>query len=178
MTSSARSAGCTSAPYRGRTTRPRRGRDPVETLGVGPEVSTRRFDRAREGFRMLRAMTALHRRSFLIAVGGAALFALCTVASSMAVQWVTDHVIVPRFEDGSVAAGAVATGVALIIGIGFLRAVGVVIRRTFAGTTQWRVAGTLGQGVIDRLVRQPIAWHDRRPDGDLVARAGVDTDAA
>ena len=23
-----------------------------------------------------------------------------------------------------------------------------------------------------------MAWHDRRPDGDLVARAGVDTDAA
>ena len=34
------------------------------------------------------------------------------------------------------------------------------------------------RGVIDRLVRQPMSWHARRPDGDLVARAGVDTDAA
>ncbi len=40
------------------------------------------------------------------------------------------------------------------------------------------MAGTLGKGVVDRLVRQPISWHQRRPDGDLVARAGVDTDAA
>ena len=127
---------------------------------------------------MLRAMFGLHRRTFLIAVGGAALFALCTVASSMAVEWVTDHVIVPRFEEGSVAAGTVATGVGLIIGIGLLRATGVVVRRTWAGTTQWRVAGTLGQSVVDRLVRQPMSWHARRPDGDLVARAGVDTDAA
>ena len=67
---------------------------------------------------------------------------------------------------------------ALVIGIGLLRALGVVVRRTWAGKTQWRVAGTLGEGVVDRLVRQPISWHQRRPDGDLVARAGVDTDAA
>jgi ATP-binding cassette, subfamily B, bacterial len=145
---------------------------------VGPEVSTRRFDRTREGYGMLEAMVALHRRSFVIAVIGAAVFALCTVASSMAVEWVTDNVIVPRFDEGTVSASAVATGVGLIIGIGFLRAGGVVVRRTWAGKTQWRVAGTLGQSVIDRLVRQPMAWHDRRPDGDLVARAGVDTDAA
>jgi ATP-binding cassette subfamily B protein len=145
---------------------------------VAPEDSTRRFDRARESIRMLRGMVSLHRRTFLIAVGGAAVFALCTVASSMAVQWVTDHVIVPRFEEGSVAAGAVAAGVGMIIGIGLLRAAGVVVRRTWAGTTQWRVAGTLGQGVVNRLVRQPMSWHDRRPDGDLVARVGVDTDAA
>jgi ATP-binding cassette, subfamily B, bacterial len=127
---------------------------------------------------MLRAMVALHRRPFLIAVGGAAVFALCTVASSVAVAWVTDNVIVPRFDEGSVSAGAVAAGVGMIIGIGLLRAAGVVVRRTWAGTTQWRVAGTLAQDVVDRLVRQPMSWHDRRPDGDLVARAGVDTDAA
>jgi len=145
---------------------------------VDPQVSSRRFDRARESMRMLRGMTSLHKRTFIIAVCGAAAFALCTVASSVAVQWVTDHVIVPRFEDGSVAAGTVAAGVALIIGIGLLRAAGVVVRRTWAGTTQWRVAGTLGEGVVDRLVRQPMSWHDRRPDGDLVARVGVDTDAA
>ena len=51
-------------------------------------------------------------------------------------------------------------------------------RRVFAGKTQWRVAGTLGEQVTDRLVGQPISWHQRRPDGDLVARAGVDVDAA
>jgi ABC-type multidrug transport system fused ATPase/permease subunit len=145
---------------------------------VAGDATSTRFARAREGFGMLRAMVALHPRTFVVAVLGASLFALCTVASSVAVRWVIDHVIVPRFEEGSVASGALLTGIGLIIGIGLLRAVGVVIRRTFAGMTQWRIAGTLGSSVIDRLVRQPLAWHDRRPDGDLVARAGVDTDAA
>lgn len=127
---------------------------------------------------MLRSLLAMHPRPFTVAVLGAAVFAICTVASSIAVQWVTDNVIIPRFEDGSVAAGTVATGVLLIIGIGLVRAAGVVLRRTWAGKTMWRIAGSLSDGVVDRLVRQPMAWHQRRPDGDLVARAGVDTDAA
>ncbi len=127
---------------------------------------------------MVRSMIALHPRPFALAVCGAAVFALCTVASSLAVRWVTDHVIVPRFEEGTVGVGAVATGVGLIVGIGLLRAASVVVRRTMAGVTQWRVAGTLARDVVDRLVRQPVPWHARRPDGDLVARAGVDADAA
>ena len=127
---------------------------------------------------MIAAQVRLHPRPFAIAVGGASVFALCTVASSIAVQWVIDHVIVPRFDEGDVAVGTVAAGVALIITIGLVRAAGVVVRRTWAGKTQWRVAESLGRGVVDRLVRQPISWHQRRPDGDLIGRAGVDTDTA
>jgi ATP-binding cassette subfamily B protein len=127
---------------------------------------------------MIASEVRLHPRPFTIAVLGASVFALCTVASSIAVQWIIDHVIVPRFEEGHVAAGTVAAGAGLIIAIGLVRAAGVVVRRTWAGKTQWRVAASLGQSVVDRLVRQPISWHQRRPDGDLVGRAGVDTDTA
>jgi ATP-binding cassette subfamily B protein len=127
---------------------------------------------------MLRGEIGLHPRPFALAVTGAAVFALGTVASSIGIEWVIDHVIVPRFDDGSVAVGTVLAGCLLIISIGLVRAAGVVVRRVFAGKTQWRVAGTLGEQVTDRLVSQPITWHQRRPDGDLVARAGVDVDAA
>ncbi len=127
---------------------------------------------------MLRAQLRLHPRPFAIAVFGAAVFALGTIGSSIAVEWITDNVIIPRFERGEVAAGALLTGVGLVIGIGLVRASGVVVRRTWAGKTQWRVAGSLSDGVVDRLIRQPMSWHQRRPDGDLVARAGVDADAA
>ena len=147
-------------------------------MNVVPPDRTERFHRARESLAMLRAELRLHPRPFAIAVAGAAVFALCTVGSSIAVQWVTDNVIVPRFDEGEVAVGTVLTGISLIIGIGLLRAGGVVVRRTWAGKTQWRIAGSLSEGVVARLVRQPMSWHARRPDGDLVARAGVDTDAA
>lgn len=127
---------------------------------------------------MLRAEIGLHPRPFALAVTGAAIFALCTVASSIAIEWITDEVFIPRFEDGEVATSTVLTGAALIIGIGLVRAAGVVLRRIAAGITQWRIARTLGERVVERLIRQPVSWHHRLPDGDLVARAGVDTDAA
>jgi ABC-type multidrug transport system fused ATPase/permease subunit len=38
------------------------------------------------------------------------------------------------------------------------------------------VAETYTNQVVDRLVRQPVSWHRQHADGDLVARAGVDTE--
>ena len=145
---------------------------------MAEEVPERRFERARRGANLILSMVRLHPRPFAVAVSGAAVFALFTVASSLAVRWVIDNVILPRFEEGEVSAGAVGLGIGMIIGIGVVRAVGVVVRRSFAGVTMWRVAQTLTTSVIDRLVRQPATWHHRRPDGDLVARAGVDADAS
>jgi ATP-binding cassette, subfamily B, bacterial len=134
--------------------------------------------RLRRSTRMVRSMVSLHRGPFAVAVTGAAIFATCTVLSSVAVQWVTDHVIVPRFEEGEVAASTLVAGVVFIGAVGIFRAGAVVMRRVFAGITQFRVGATLSSSVVDRLVRQPISWHQRRPDGDLVGRAGVDTDTA
>lgn len=137
-----------------------------------------RTGRLRRGLRMIVDMVSMHKGVFAVAVAGAALYALSTVGSSVAVQWVIDHVFVPRFDEGHVDGSTVATGVAFIVVIGALRAAGVVTRRSFATMTNWRIASSLGRGVVDRLVRQPITWHQRRPDGDLVGRAGVDTDGA
>jgi ATP-binding cassette, subfamily B, bacterial len=123
-------------------------------------------------------MVTLHPKVFAVAVTGASLFALFTVGASMAVRWVVDHVIEPRFEEGAVALGTLLGGLAIVVGIGVARACAVVVRRSFAGITQWRVAETLSSQVVHRLVRQPASWHHRRPDGDLVARAGVDVDAS
>jgi ATP-binding cassette subfamily B protein len=134
--------------------------------------------RFRKALRMIRAMVRLHPRPFIVAVCGAAVFATCTVLSSVAVQWITDNVIVPRFDEGEVATSTLVAGVVFLGAVGFVRAAGVVVRRVFAGITQFRVGATLSTDVIDRLIRQPISWHQRRPDGDLVGRAGVDTDTA
>ncbi len=131
-------------------------------------------------------MLSLHPRQFTLSFAGAAVFALATVTSSFAIRWVIDHVVLPRFEDpagsgpvttASVGTGTVAIGVAMIIGIGLVRAVGVVFRRAYASEGMWRVAETYTNQVVDRLVRQPVSWHRRHPDGDLVARAGVDTES-
>ena len=130
------------------------------------------------GFLLARTLVRMHPRDFAIAVFGAFIFGSCTVASSKAIEWVVDHVILPRFRDGRVAVGAVVTGCMLVICIGLVRAVGVVLRRTFAGIVKWRVAQDLTMSVVERLVSQPLRWHQRHQSGDLIARAGVDVDMA
>ncbi len=124
------------------------------------------------------ALIRVHPKDFLIAVSGAAVFAVCTIASSFAIGWVIDNVIMPRFEEGEVAVATVVTGIVMIIGIGIVRAIGVVVRRSYAGIVMWHVSQTYTNEVVGRLVRQPLSWHARRPDGDLVQRAGVDAEGS
>lgn len=120
----------------------------------------------------------MHPRSFAIAVAGAAVFALATIASSWVLSWVIDTVIVPRFEQGDVDVAATALGVTAIVLVGVVKAAGVVVRRMWAGRTQYRVAASLRDEVIEQYQAQPMAWHQRHATGDLVAHAGVDVDAA
>ncbi len=137
-----------------------------------------RFGRVRLNVRVVRSMLALRRDYFAIAMVGAAVFAACTIASGFAVQWVIDEVIFPRFETDDLVQGAYLTGAAMIIGIGILRGIAVIFRRSFASMGMWRVAESYTGQVLDQLFAQPITWHRRRADGDLVARAGVDTESA
>jgi len=131
-----------------------------------------------KAFRLLRGLLRHHKGVFFIAVAGAALFAACTVFSTVVIQLVTDDLIVPRFEDGYVATGTVVAVLALLIGVGLLRAAGIVVRRVWAGRTAWRVTDSITGEVIDRVVAQPVPWHRRQSTGDLITRAGVDAEAA
>ncbi|NQY55018.1 MAG: ABC transporter ATP-binding protein [Ilumatobacteraceae bacterium] len=141
-----------------------------------PVDDGRRLARLRRNARFLAAITMIHPKLFAVAIAGAAVFAASTIVSSVVLGRVIDNVILPRFEDGEVAMGTVLAGLGLIVGVGVIRAISIVVRRGFASAMQWRVAQTLTGRVVDQLVRQPIAWHSRRADGDLVARAGVDTE--
>ena len=86
--------------------------------------------------------------------------------------------ILPRFDDGGVSTSTVVAGLGLVIGIGVVRSIAIVIRRSYASMTMWRVAQTFTNRVVQRYVVQPVSWHNRRADGDLVQRAGVDAEAA
>jgi ATP-binding cassette, subfamily B, bacterial len=131
-----------------------------------------------QAVRLLRALLRNHKRLFFTAVGGAAVFATCTVLSSVVVRYITDEVIRPRFEEGSVEAGTVVLVLGTLVVVGLVRAAGVIVRRTWAGRTAWRVTESITARVIDRVVTQPAPWHRRQNTGDLITRAGVDAEAA
>ena len=127
---------------------------------------------------LVRVLTSFHRRTFVIAVIGAAVYATCTVASSFGVGYLVDEVILPRFSSEQVPVGSLTIGSLIIVGIGLLRAAGVVVRRSFAGITEWRTAQSLSMLVVRRVMSQSSLWHKRHMTGDIVARIGVDSDAA
>ncbi|MEO5723006.1 MAG: ABC transporter ATP-binding protein [Ilumatobacteraceae bacterium] len=133
-----------------------------------------------QAFRLLRALLRHHKRLFFTAVGGAAVYATCTVLSSVVVQLITDKLIVPRFDDDrhQVGVGVVAAVLGILVAVGLVRAAGIVVRRTWAARTQWRVTESITAEVVDRLITQPAGWHRRQTPGDVITRAGVDAEAA
>lgn len=139
-----------------------------------PEVASR-FQQAR---RLIWALVRRRRGLFGLAVLGATLYALATVLSSVVVRMVTDDVVVPRFEDGHVRSSTVARVLVLLVGVGVLRALSVVLRRTRGARVIWRSTHDITSDVVDRLAAQPVPWHRRQSTGDLVTRAGVDAEAA
>lgn len=152
------------------------GVDSDVTIGSNTKINSRK--RLADAVRLIRSIVSFHRGLFITAVAGAALFAVCTVASSIGVRWMVDRVILVRFNEGRLDLGALVTGSILVIGIGLLRAVGVVVRRSFAGKTEWRTAETITNSVIDHVVAQPVKWHRKLLTGDIVARCGIDADAS
>src|SRR4051812_13614559 len=123
-------------------------------------------------------MVRLHPRPFAIAVFGAAIYACATVASSFALGYVTDHAILPRFEDGHVDTSTVVACIALVIGVGFVKAGGIITRRIFATITGARVGGSLRSMVVERFQHVPYEYHQRNATGELLSHAGNDVDAA
>lgn len=117
-------------------------------------------------------------RTFAVAVAGAAVFATCTVASSWVVRWLIDDVVVERFESGRVDRTALFAGVTVLVMVAIVRAIGVVVRRTWAGKAQWGTAADLSEEVLVSVVSQPVSWHRRQSTGDLTTRVGVDVEAA
>jgi ATP-binding cassette, subfamily B, bacterial len=145
----------------------------MPSSGVSPSAP-----RLIQAFQLIRALVRHHKKLFFIAVSAAAVFATCTVLSSVVIKAVTDRVIGPRFEAGTVATGTVVAVLGTLIGVGVVRAAAVVVRRSFAGRTSWRVAERITNDVIHRVTRQPAPWHRRQSTGDVITRAGVDAEAA
>ncbi len=134
--------------------------------------------RLRLAISLLRQLLKFHPRPFLIAVAGASVYAICTVASSFGLGYVVDQVIIPRYQTNLINRQTFLTACFIVIGIGLVRAVGVVVRRSYAGVSHWSTSESLSTQLIRHIMRQPTTWHQKHMTGDLVARVGVDSDTA
>ena len=134
--------------------------------------------RLRLAISLLRQLLKFHPKPFLIAVAGASVYAICTVASSFGLGYVVDEVIIPRYQTNIIDLQTFLTACLIVIGIGLVRALGVVVRRSYAGVSHWSTSESLSTQLIRHIMRQPTMWHQKHMTGDLVARIGVDSDTA
>jgi ABC-type multidrug transport system fused ATPase/permease subunit len=129
------------------------------------------------GARIIASFVRAHPRPFVVSVTGATLYAGMTVLTAFVLGWVTNNVIEQAFK-GGVSVGVVLAAVGAILGVGVLRAVGVVLRRYFAGMTGGQIRRTLTNRVVDKYLRLPLAYHRSHPTGELLAHAEADVQAA
>ncbi len=132
----------------------------------------------RRGATLVADHVRLHPGPFLIAVLGAAVFAGCTVLSTVVLGRIADEIVIPVFETGETGKWSVGTGVAAVLSVSMLRVAGVVTRRYFASITSERVQSSLRHQLVDQYLGLPLAWHQRTPAGQLLAHADNDAEVA
>jgi len=132
----------------------------------------------KRGLRVIGSYIRTHPLPFAIAVSGAAVYALMTVATTVVLGRITDKVILPAFQKGGIKGSTVAWAVVAILAVALLRAAGIITRRYFAGMTAFRMQRTLRSRVVDRYQELPLAYHRSRPTGELLAHAEADVLAA
>lgn len=101
-------------------------------------------------------------------------YAGTTVAAARVLGSATDDLIIPAALHGAVERTAlVATG-ALFAGIAVFRMLAFVVRRYTAGLLEFRLQAHFRSRVTDSYLRLPLAWHQRRSSGELLATANAD----
>ncbi|HET6562111.1 MAG TPA: ABC transporter ATP-binding protein [Marmoricola sp.] len=132
----------------------------------------------RDGFTVLGVAVKREPWVFTISTVGAILFGALTVADAWVLGWSADHVVLPAFETGVAATGALVTAGALFVGVAIVRGVSIVARRWGAGIMQYRMQAHDRREVTRQYLRLPLAWHQRHPTGQLLSNANSDVEAA
>ncbi|WP_084956965.1 ABC transporter ATP-binding protein [Thermoactinospora rubra] len=132
----------------------------------------------REGLSVLGVAIRAEWAVFTAAVLSSAVYGGMTVASAWALGWAAENAVLPAFAQGRAAAGALWTGVLLILGTALLKAIGIAGRRIWAGTMQYNMQARSRREVTRQYLRLPLAWHHRHPTGQLLSNASSDAEAA
>jgi ATP-binding cassette subfamily B protein len=145
----------------------------------GVWVSTRK-DQAtlREGFRLLGRGLRDEPWTFGVAIVGSAVYGLMTVAAAYVIGRVTDEIVVPAFADGDIATGGMWAGGLAIVGVGVIKAAGIVVRRYYAGLGGFRLHAKYRREVSRQYLKLPLSWHHRHPTGRLLSTANADVEAS
>ncbi|MEZ5168704.1 MAG: hypothetical protein R2695_20315 [Acidimicrobiales bacterium] len=128
----------------------------------------------RRGGRLISRSLRAHPLPHAASMVGALLYVIAAVGGAWILRWVTDHVIVPAFDDGTIDGHEVWLAVGLLVGVSLLRGVSVVTRRLFLSMAEHARSATAGEGCRPPLLDVPLRFHRSRPTGELLAHADID----
>ncbi|GLY30638.1 ABC transporter ATP-binding protein [Kineosporia sp. NBRC 101731] len=114
---------------------------------------------------------------FSVAVVMSALYGAGTAGGGWVLGRLTDHVLTPAFEAGSISGHDLLTTGLVLAGVAALTAVGVVGRRVAAGLTSFRLQARYRRLLTRQYLRLPLEWHHRHPAGVLLSNANADVEA-
>ena len=122
---------------------------------------------------------------FVLAVGGATMFAALTVGWSQVLGRVVDRIIQPLLDDSTLSPDAVVFArenklpfLVLLAMVGWLRLAAALVRRYNAARLAHASTHTWRRLVVDQLLRQPLSFYRRNPTGTLLANADNDPESA
>lgn len=121
---------------------------------------------------------ASQRRTATIAILASSAYGAGVVASGWLLGQIVDRVAVPAIQDGTVATSRIVLAGLILIGIGLFTALGVALRRIYAGITALGVQAHHRKVVTRQYLRLPMSWHRRHPTGQLLSNAHADAEAA
>ena len=146
--------------------------------GVPPSGPTSALGVLRLGGSLLHSYVRQQRTAFVLAVGGATVFAGAIIASSFVVGFVVEDVVTPVLADGADAADRLPLAVGLLLAVAVAKAFGIVLRRTAAGWLQFRTRQRIRRELVEQELRLSLRWYAGRSVGDLLSVSDNDTERA
>lgn len=131
----------------------------------------------RRGLTVIWGGMVKERRPFSVAVVGAVLWAAATVGTAWAIGWVTDGVVAPAVESGTVRAAGLWTIFGVLLAILAVNVLGVVLRRVYATIAGFNLQASYRRDVTRQYLRLPLSWHHAHPSGQLLSNAHADIEA-
>ena len=132
----------------------------------------------RRGGRLVWRSLRLHPWAHGAGIMGANVFALAVVGFTVVIGRITDEVIVPGLDGDGVSRQSLLGAVAVVMAIGVIRAVSIMTRRWFNMLATVSTQRTWRRAVTDRFLDAPLAFHQRRSAGRLLAHADSDVEVA
>ena len=146
--------------------------------GIMDHPPTRISQIYREGFALIAELLRPRKWQFAGGAAGASMFALALIATARIIGWTTDNVIIPGLDERRDVSSSLGTALWIIVVIAIWKAIGIIIRRIFAGYLQYRTRIDIRRRLLAHQLRLDMPWFSRQATGDLLSVSEVDSGQA